>query len=308
MLYKLGKNFFKFFINFLLTVQIVLIFLSFFTILYWILQIAELQIIEPFAPFFESIKSFVHIFYQRKVQFDEVSVDFSFLIATFIMLILSKTLRIIADALKDLENNYDMIHQKLKGKTEKLFNLILEKEYLAHEKKNNKILFIIKFSISDNSCDHFFTNKKNQISDEIIKEVHSDFCSALKENFDIEIEAVGNTTLIKLNDFDKIDDFIKGIEATSKNLKSKYKEKNLGLTPFMAVETFSNNKDLSEKSEKLMAVVNLNVENKILCLSTFKNRYVITKNPKYEIDSHGVYNIIQKEDVFFLKQLKETRF
>ncbi len=104
-----------------------LVFLSFFVTLYWLLQLGQVQFIEYFAPFFEAIKNITHLFYQRNVTVDFATIDFSFLIATFIFLIIAWVLNFAVEGIEILEEQYDFYCAGIRKKNEELFNIGLEK-------------------------------------------------------------------------------------------------------------------------------------------------------------------------------------
>ena len=156
MYYELGKKIFKFFIETLNFFRVTLVFLSFFTVLYWFCQLAGATFVNIFAPFFETIKNITHLFYNRTIVIDKESIDFAFLIASFAMLFVVWALKFAVEYIEQAEKSYDNAHEIAKEKAEKIFNACLEQEYVNQEQKNKNIAILIKFSASNTLKDSFF--------------------------------------------------------------------------------------------------------------------------------------------------------
>lgn len=304
MLYKLGKKFLNLSADFIHFVQVVLVFMSFFVILYWILQLAEVKFIEPVAPFFESIKAFIHIFYKRIVQMDNVSIDFSFLLAAFLALFISWGLQFVIELIEFAEKKYDNTYNYLKRKNEDSFNKDLEKQYLKEEYKNNKVLILIKFETKNLSKDKFFSRDTeidvDEVQEEILKEFFDNFVKGLKA----EKKLINDGFLLYFNDFDDIEKIISSILSDIKILKKKYIEKELQLNSIMSIDVYADDKEIESKIGKLIILNKLDLKNKIACFATFKQRYSLIKNPKYSVDPHGIYKIFDEESVFFINRLQ----
>lgn len=306
MFYKLGKKFFHLLIDFIRLVQVVLIFLSFFIILYWILQLAGATFIEPFAPFFEGIKSITHIFYNRTVKVDTITIDFSFLVATFAVLLFAWGLKFVVECIEFAEKKYDSIYKYFKKKSEDLFNKGLERQYLMQEHKNNKFLLLIKFSAVNLSKDKFF-NKDAEIKvEEKEIEILEDFSNNLEDILTCEKSFLNEELLLNFDDFDDVDEVLLFIENIMKKLKRKYEAEQWKINFLASTEVYANAKEIMPRTEKLMKLIKLDLRDKIVCLATFKQRYSLIKSPKYVIEEQGVYKISGNEDVFCIKKSVES--
>lgn len=304
MFYKLGKKLFHLFIDFIRLIQVALIFLSFFTILYWILQLAGATFIEPVAPFFEGIKSITHIFYNRTVQTGEVTIDFSFLLATFVFLLLAWGLKFVIEYIEFAEKKYDSIYKFFKKKYEDLFNIGLEKQYLNQEQKNNKFLLLIKFNVINLSKDKFFNRDSDFNTNEKERELLENLSDNLEDVLICQKNLLPEGLLLSFDDFNDIDEVIFFIKNVMKKLQQKSEEENFKLNFLVGIEVYANAKEIASKTEKLIKLINLGLDDKILCLATFKQRYLLVKSPNYTVESLGVYKISDYEDVFFIKSLK----
>lgn len=304
MLYKIGKKFFNLFINLLHSVQIVLIFLSFFTIFYWLLQLGGATFIEPFAPFFEWIKNITHLFYNRTVTVENVTVDFSFLIATFVFLLIVLGLKLVIQYIKILEEKYDYIYHQFKKKAENLFNLELEQEYLTKESKINNFLLLIRFSAENKSKDKFFDKDADVGVEEKQKQVLEEFSKIIEEKLNCQKRFVYEGLLLYFNNFNDIDKVLSTIEKKIMVLKQKYLTEHWVVNSIISADVYANVSEISLKTEKLILLNKLDLKDKIVCLATFKQRYSLIENPQHLIEEQGVYKIIKNDDVFCIKDGK----
>lgn len=278
--------------------QVVLIFLSFFIILYWILQLAGVNFIKPVAPFFEGIKAITHIFYKRIVQMNGIAIDFSFLIATLVILLFVLALKPIIEYIEFAEKKYDVIRDYLKKKKEILFNIALEKQYLKDEYKNNKFLLLVKFSASDLSKDKFFDKKTGNECKEKQKEILKEFSGILEGKLKFQKRFRDESILLCFYNFNDIDEILSYIENTIKDFKIKYNKQQWHIDSFIGIDVYKNAKEIDSKTEKLIKLINLGLANNIVCLATFKQRYALVKKPKYKVEAQGIYKIFENEDVF----------
>lgn len=302
MFYNLGKKIFKILINFLHFIQVVLIFLSFFIILYWLFELGKAPFIAPFTPFFDSIKNFVHIFYQRTVTVDQATVDFSFLIATFIALIIVAGLKYLIEFTKDAEKKYDKIHNAIKKRTEDLLNITLEQEYLMTEYKNNKFLLLIQFSALNMAKDSFFHKDSNVGLEEKQKEALLSLADELGKELEFQRKFLNDGLLLYFDSFKNVDKTLSTIEKIVLNLKRKYHAERWQINSIISIDTYAHDNEVLNKIRSLIMLVRLGIKDKIVCMSTFKQRYSINKTQKYQIETQGVYIISDiEENVFVLR-------
>lgn len=281
--------------------RVALIFLSFFIILYWILQLAGINFIKPLASFFEGIKAFTHIFYNKTAQINGAAIDFSFLISALTILLFVFGLKFIIDYIEFAERKYDSICNYLKKKKEDSFNIKLEKQYLTNEYKNNKFLVLIKFNVTDLSKDKFFNKDISNGIEQKQKEILKEFSDGLEEKLKFQERFINEGILLYFYNFDNIDEILSIVKNNIKDLSLRYNEQQYRINFFIGVEVYADTEEIPLKVEKLIKLVKLGLANNIICLSTFKQRYALIKNPKYTVETQGVYTIIENEDIFALK-------
>lgn len=283
--------------------QIALIFLSFATIFYWLLQLGGATFIQPVAPFFESIKTLAHLFYNRTVSIGgSPLIDFSFLIATFVMLSIVWGLKLVIEFIQLTEKKYDSIHNALKKKSEQLFNVVLEQSYMAQESKNDKFLILISFCASNLKKDSFYTKEANIGIEEQQKKILTDFSQSFIEEIGCKKRNLQDAMLFYFDDVKEVDKIIICLETIIKILKHKYAYQQWQVDSIISIETYAEEKELPVKVQNLTTLMKLNLKNKIACLATFKQRYSLIKNPRYVIEEQGVYKISEgEEEVFCLK-------
>lgn len=270
------------------------------------MQLGGVKFVEFFTPFFDTIKSFIHLFYNRTVPSNGVSVDFSFFIATILMLLLVKLLSFIAEQMQDFEEKYDKMHKDLRKQSEKRFNIGLEKEYVNQAGKDNKALLFVTFSVTNISKDSFYNSQENVNAglEEKTKLLPKDFCLELEKTASLEKKILSDGVLVYFDKFDEIENNLLIVEETLKSLKLNYKSENWQIKTFTAVDTYSKEEEVIPKLRGLVTLTKLGLQNKMLCLSTFKQRYSLLKEQKYKLESYGVYNINEREEVYFLEKIK----
>lgn len=278
------------------------VFLSFFVVLYWLLQLGQVKFIEIFAPFFESIKNFAHLFYQRSVTLDTATIDFSFLIMTFVFLIAAWLLNFVIEATEKIEKKYDFIHAVIKQKAEELFNFKLEKEHVINEYQNNKFFILINFTAANIEKDKFFHRSTNEEPTTKRQQVLLDFLLNLDKDISNDAILFSGGILLTFNKFNEIDQSIEYINKYMADFRLKYKELQIKIDFLVGVDVYAHRKEIKNKVEVLKMVLNLNANNKILCLSSFKQRYSLMEKPQFEVDSLGIYKLKEgEEEIFCIK-------
>lgn len=305
MFYQIGKNLFRFVINALQFLRVVLVFLSFATVLYWILQLAGATFIAPVAPFFEGIRSTTHLFYNRTVQSGDTAVDFAFLIAAFLFLGIVWGLKFAIEEIENAEEKYDEIYKVLKKKAEEHFNLQLEKEYTTKEKKNNKILILIKFHAENLLKDSYYDKDTNAGVDEKQKQLLIIFCKNLEQKLSLQKRFLNDGLLMYFDNFKDINKILMHIENEMKVIKQICREEKWYSTASVSVETYAEDTEVLAKIKNLVILIRLNLQNMIICLGTFRQRYSLSENQKYFIEAEGLYTIDNnvQEEVYRIRKI-----
>ena len=284
--------------------QVVLVFLSFFIILYWLFQLGGAAFIKPFAPFFDGIKNFVHIFYSRVVTIDNESIDFSFLIATFVILFIVWCLKFVIEDIDMIEQRYDSTYKILKQKAEKLFNFTLEQQSIVEEHRNNYYMILIKFNIMNLVKENFYSKNSGFNIEEKQKEILAVFTQNIDKVVQCSKKTLNNEILLSFNGFKNVDNTLYEITNAIADIKNKYATNNLQINYLMGIDTYSESEEAIEKLKKLVILTKLGFKDKVICLATFKRRYSLLYKPKYLIESVGIYKINRDEEVFCIKSLK----
>ncbi len=296
MLYKIGKKLFEILRNILHFTQIVLILLCFFIVLYWILQIAGVQWIQPAAPFFEAIKNFTHIFYNRTSDITGVAIDFAFLISVIIILLIVWGLKPLIEQLEELEEKYDSAYKIIKKKVEDKFNADLEHHYIKTETQNNKYLILVKFNITDMTVDSFYTHEISKLTEQKTSEVMSDFTKSINKDLQCQNKILKDNILLYFNDIEKVEEVINKLKLILKELKTKYIQQNCKIQVFVAVETYAKANEIVPKVQKLIYMNKLELSDRIICLSSFKQRYSLLKEKNFTIEIEGAYKLGENEE------------
>lgn len=303
MFYSLGKKIFYLVINSVRFVQVALVFLAFFVTLYWIFQIAGATFLTPVAPFFESIKATVHVFYNRTVAIDQVSIDFSFLLASFVCLIIAHLLKFVAEWFERIEKQFDTMHEYLRQQSEDLFNKKLEKQYVAQEKLNSKFLMIVQFNLKNLERDKFFHHDLNEGVVEKQQEVLKDFSEIFGKEFVTKKDFINEGLLLYLSNFENMERIVREFAKSISFLQQKYNEQHWQVNYIAAIDVYATSSEVTLKFKKLIMLINLGLKNKIACLATFKQRYLIERNPAYSVEEYGTYKLYDYEDIYVIQNL-----
>ena len=278
-----------------------LVFLAFFVILYWICQIAGATFLTPVAPFFEGIKAIIHTFYNRTVKIDEVSVDFSFLLASFIILLIAQGLKLLVESIDFLEKKYDSLYAYCKKSTENLFNKKLEQQYVAQENLNSQFLMIVQFNLKNLAKDKFFDHDIEEGVEEKKKEVLIEFSKIFGKDFVSKKDFINEGLLLYLSIFKDMERIVSEFGQCMSLLKQKYLKEQWQVNYIAAIDVYASQREVASKFKKLIMLINLGLKNKITCFSSFKQRYLLVKNPKYKVESYGTYKIDDYEDIYIIE-------
>jgi len=285
--------------------QVSLIFLSFFIILYWLLQLGGATFIQPFAPFFETIKDITHLFYARTVKVDEATIDFSFLVATFAILFVVWGLKFVIEAIKLLETKYDMIHNYLKRKAEDLFNFVLETQHSINEYRCNNFLIFIKFSALNSAKD----NRFNKDADAGVEQKQVEMLKNFHNNLDLFLpcqnKLLQGGILLYFDNFKDVDKILFQLQDIISTLKQNYEAEKWQASYLLGIEAYSNQEEIVQKVEKLIKLTNLGLKDRMVCLGEFNQRYALLNAPKCYIEGKGVYQLTKgEEEVFYVNNLR----
>ncbi|MDD3436252.1 MAG: hypothetical protein PHC64_03760 [Candidatus Gastranaerophilales bacterium] len=302
MLYEVGKKIFKTSIDILKFIQVSLVFLSFSIVFYWLLELAGATFIQPAAPFFNQIKDIVHTFYTRTTTIDQITMDFSFLLATFILLFIAWGIKPIVKFIRKIEKQYDESHRFLKQQSEKIFNVGLEQEYVMTETRNDKFLVMIKLCATNLSKDKFFDKDFKEGVEEKEKEVLEEFYNCIEQD-KCSKEILDDILILYFDNFNNIDKTINYVDNLISVFKTKYLAQNWKFDILIAIDAYTMKKEPEKIIKKMILLLRLNLINKMLCLGTFKQRYSLINNPKYNLQGFGIYKIFENEEVFCIKKV-----
>lgn len=283
--------------------RVFLVFLAFFTVLYWFMQLWGFRFSGFVFDFFEGIKNFIHLFYNRVISTDEASVDFSFLIAAFIMLFISWGLKPATEQIKFAEEKYDSFYKKMKQKEEEIYNTLLETQTEINEARNNKLLMLLTFPIVNLAKNVLYDKDTNAGVDEKKQEVISQVIENLNKKFRAKQAISNNSLLLNFEDFESINDILDNINETINRIKQRYYKEKWQINYVIGVEVYAEQNELAQKMKNLNILDKLNFKNEMICLASFKQRYALMTKQKYNIEGKGIFQITDEKDteVFSIK-------
>ena len=265
------------------------------------MQIAGATFLAPVAPFFEGIKNFMHIFYNRTVAVDQVSIDFSFLLAAFLFLLFAQALKLLVESIGYLEKKYDKVHEYVRKSSENAFNKSLERQYISQETLNSRFLMIVQFSLKNLAKDKFFDHDLEEGVEEKTKEVLSEFAKIFGKEFVTQKDFIKEGLLLYISHFKDMERIVGEFGQCISSLKTKYAEEKWQVNYLSAIDVYAKANEIQGKFKRLVMLINIGVKNKITCFSTFKQRYLIEKNPIYRVEEYGAYKIEDYEDIYLIE-------
>lgn len=303
MFYKVVKKVFYYSVNVLEFIRVFLVFLAFFTILYWFMQLWGFPFSGFIFDFFEGIKNFVHIFYKRVVTTDEASVDFSFLIAALSMLFISWGLKPAVEQIKFAEEKYDAFCKKMRQKEEDIYNSILETQSAISETRNNKFLVLLTFPIVNLAKNTLYDKDVNIGVEEKKQEIVSEVLQSLSKKYRCRQALSNNNILLNFEDFESINYILDNINETLDTIKQRYHKEKWQINYIMSIEVYATQDELAQKMKNLNVLNKLNFKNEAVCLASFKQRYSLIGKQKYNIEGKGIFQISEAHDteVFSIK-------
>lgn len=260
------------------------------------LQIAQIPWLNAAAPLFETIKDITHLFYNRISNINDVQIDFAFLIASFAILFIVWGIKLLIEKIELIEEKYDATYKTIKKKAEENFNVSLEKQYIKNEHKNNKFLVMVKLKVRDLSVDAFFSRDTTPRDTKKELEIMSNFMEILDEDLPCQKKLFDDNLLLYFPNFDKINETLDNLRLIIKNLKNKHLEDKWQITASVGVDTYAGANEIAPKAQKLILLNKLGLDNKILCLSSFRQRYSLLKEKKYNIEVEGAYKLGENEE------------
>ena len=88
-------------------------------------------------------------------------------------------------------------------------------------------------------------------------------------------------------------------------MKKQYIKENWQINSYIGVDVYAKESELRLKAEKLFNLIKLGIENEIVCLSTFKERYILLEKAYCSFEGQGFYQILgDNKEVFCIKSLK----
>jgi len=161
---------------------------------------------------------------------------------------------------------------------------------------------MVKLKVKDLSVDAFYSRDTTPRDTNKELEIMSNFMEVIDEDLQCQKKLFNDNLLLYFTNFDKIDETLDKLRLIIKNLKTKHLEDKWQITTSIGVDTYAAINEIAPKIQKLILLNKLGLDNKMLCLSSFKQRYSLLNKKKYTIDVEGAYKLGEnEEDVSIIK-------
>lgn len=302
MLYKIGKKLFSLLLDGINLLRVSMVFLSFFTIIYWLISLEQPQSVSFFSPFFNSVLDFVHLFYQRRVVLDEKTVvDYSFLIFSIMLLIGVWALKFAIEFIENLELSYDELYLKSKKIIQEAFNIELEAQSTIKTNEKRKFIALISFLAQEKDLELSYNAKTEEEIQEVQQEILNSFTKNCISETKFQKKLRENYLILYFEGLENLDEIFFELNKKFNDLKWVYAKENWDVFSLCAVESYETETEIAKKYEILKLLINSKYKNKIVCTSNFKHQYLQLNKAAHYLHSRGVFDLGGTTEVFEIR-------
>lgn len=286
-------------------IQVSTMLYAFFTLFYWLLYTSQIPGIESFFWLFKPTWDFVGLFYTYKPSISNQLIDFTGVISTICLVILSNSMKSVSDLLDTFETKYKVLNAKNAGKNK-------SSKTAATAKKSYKDLtnFIFILDVKITNISNFIQEEK--LSPEAMDNLKDKFHEALLNNLNQnQISQKGyykKKLYLIYKDFDYIDNFIFYTRETLNSLSREFSKPTLRIDFLVGLGTLKHTDDLSQEINILDTIICLNLKNEFITTAGFKNLYDQKTKRQYKTVTKGIYNlsknlnISNNQEIFSLRE------
>lgn len=288
-------------------VQMSTMFYAFCSLFYWLLYTSQIPGVESFFWLFKPTWDFVGLFYTYKPSINEQLIDFTGVISTVCLIIISNTVKSLHDFLNNFETRYKISNANKASKAK-----VASKTTTATVKKSFKDLtnFIFILDVKITNVSNFIQEEK--LSPEAMDNLKSKFHEALLNNLNQnQISQKGyykKKLYLIYKDFDYIDNFIFYTRETLNSLSREFSKPTLRIDFLVGLGSLKHTDDLNQEITILDTIICLNLKNEFIATSGFKILYDQRTKKQYKLVTKGVYNlsknlnISNNQEIFSLRE------
>lgn len=285
-------------------IQVSTMLYAFFTLFYWLLYTSQIPGIESFFWLFKPTWDFVGLFYTYKPSISNQLIDFTGVISTICLVIVSNSMKSVSDLLDTFETKYKVLNAKNAGKNKSKAVATAKKSY----KDLTNFIFILDVKITNIS--NFI--QEDKLSPEAMDNLKDKFHEALLNNLNQnQISQKGyykKKLYLIYKDFDYIDNFIFYTRETLNSLSREFSKPTLRIDFLVGLGTLKHTDDLSQEINILDTIICLNLKNEFITTAGFKNLYDQKTKKQYKAVTKGIYNlsknlnISNNQEIFSLRE------
>ncbi len=297
---NLTKNVVRFF-------QIFTIFYAFFGLVYWLLYTSQVPGITNVFWIFKPSWDFIGIFYSYKPVAGTQSVDFTGVISSVIMILISNLMKSLHDFLDDFELNYKVTVAN-KPKKDKASAKTATATAQKTPKDTTSFIFILDVQITNVS--NFIQEEKlsPEAVDELKKKFHEALLHNLNQNRITQKGYFKKKLYLIYKDFDYIDNFIFYTRETLNALSREFSKPTLRIDFLVSLGRLRPNDDFMQEINILDTILCLNLKNEFVTTAGFRNLYEERTKRQYKNVTKGIYNLSKNlnvnnnQEIFSLKE------
>lgn len=267
---------------------------------FWVLQIANIQLNDACRDIVNLTLFVGDMFYGETLRIYSYDIDFSYLSSIIVYAVLFYLLHLIVEFIKNMEQQVQISINKIKRSEEKKLNDELQANFLKEEFKikNGMLMLDIKSISIKRSWNS--EEKKGFTSSELINLLLTEL---EKNNIHFKYEIFNGKLLLDLDNLSQFDMNLNKLIVILKRMQEDLYRDYCNITWCIATDVYLNEKDRAWKIPRLSKTLEVFSINGAICLATFKLRYELNPVRKYKLVSQGVFNIQEDNlEVFKLEK------
>lgn len=286
--------------NIMMLIQIILVILILLLSTYAFLQLLHNNSLDFLKPLVLFAKSVVQFFFKDTIKAAQPEIDGELVVFIVLDIILAFIAAQLKAAFKVYDEQLDKKIVEEKAKVEDQFNKELSNELHRSIISCSNYMLGVLFKTSPLVADSLQIFGEDKIDLEKVEaEVNTKFVAVVQKISGIKLMREGKALLILSSKFDTIDPVLSTVQETISRLKKECKAQKVILKARLAVETYKPLTSNKKVFASIKPLLDLNLGSDALCYGNFKNRYELVKEPKFNVNVKGRYDIENVEETIY---------
>ncbi len=275
-------------------------FYAFINLVFWLAFVGHFVNKDGLYLIFKPVWDIVNIFYTYKSVYGKEELDFTGVVATICLVVISVILKSITEYISELEENAKIADAKRLERAQKRA-LAKASQFTKHRKtvQNNEAGFVFLLDISIKQVSGFINDKT--LSPEEIVKIKNNFYNSLLNNLNLnQVSQKGyykKKLFLVYKNISYFDDFIFYAKETLSSLAREFVQPSIRIDFIVGLNAIGLKEDFKEKLDILDTINKLNLKNDFICSQSLKELYECLPKQVYKMSSRGVYNLSKNLNV-----------